>query len=182
MRILFLSLLSVISCLTTVYGQRYKTSTSKIHFFSSAPLEDIESTNTKSVGIFDENSQELVFVVPIKHFEFDKSLMKEHFNENYMETEKYPKANFKGKVEGFSIQEGKQSVSAVGDLTIHGVTKKVTIPGTLEKNGNKYTMHAKFDVKLADYKVEIPKIVFQNIAEVIAVTVDFEFDPYEAKK
>jgi len=159
-------------------GQKYITESGQISFFSSAPIEDIEAINQKVVSIFDSESGNLVFSVPIKDFEFDKSLMKEHFNEKYMETEKYPKSIFKGTVEGYTDQEGEQNVVAKGDLTIHGVTHQVEISGTIESSASNVVIKATFFVSVDDYDVEIPSLLFSNIAEVVEVTVDLKYKPY----
>lgn len=114
-------------------------------------------------------------MVPIKDFEFDKDLMKQHFNEKYLETEKFPKAQFGGKLVGYDKStSGVQSVTADGKLTIHGVTKQVSILGTIEiTSDSKVQMKAKFKVKLVDYKIKIPQVVWQNIAEEIEVSIEF---------
>ena len=159
-------------------GQKYITESGQISFFSYAPIEDIKASNQKVVSIFDTESGNLVFSIPIKDFEFDKSLMREHFNEKYMETEKYPKSTFKGTVEGYTDQEGEQNVVAKGDLTIHGVTHQIEISGTLESSGSNVVIKATFSVSVADYEVEIPSLLFSNIAEVVDVTVDLKYKPY----
>ncbi len=94
----------------------------------------------------------------------------------YMETEKYPRATFQGKLTGFDAAATQaQKVTAKGKLTIHGVTKDVEIPGTIEKQGEKYVAKSEFLVKLADYKVEIPQLLWQKIAEQVKVTVNFTY-------
>ncbi len=162
---------------------KYSTTSGKISFYSSAPLENIEGLNSKVSSILDTESGGIVFSMMIKDFVFDKSLMQEHFNENYMESEKYPKSTFKGKIANFSEvnfdQNGKYNVTIEGDLLIHNVTKSVKATGTLEIKDGKIFAKAKFPVKLNDYKVEIPKLVFQNIAETVDVTVDLIYIPYQ---
>jgi polyisoprenoid-binding protein YceI len=109
---------------------------------------------------------------------FAKSLMQEHFNEKYMESEKFPKATFQGKLTGFDLtKSGSQEVRAQGKLTIHGVTRDIDVPGTIEVAGKKITMKSKFMVKVADYDITIPQLLFQNIAEQVEVTVDFTYKP-----
>ena len=171
----------VMGCLLgwEVHGQKYITESGTISFFSSAPIEDIEALNSRITSIFDADNGNLVYSVPIKHFEFNKSLMKEHFNENYLESEKFPKSTFKGKLEGFQKQEGSQEIRAVGDLFIHGVIKRVEIPGTIEMGEGKVIMNAKFAIAVADYEVEIPSILFHNIAEVVEVTLNINYKLYE---
>ena len=154
-------------------AQKYTSEKSTVTFFSSATLEDIKADNTKASSVFDASNGNIAFVVPINEFQFKKSLMQEHFNEKYMETEKYPKSTFQGKIVGFDPNAATQNVKAQGKLTIHGVTKDVEIPGTIEKQGDKLVMKSVFIVKLADYKVDIPKLMWQNIAEQVEVTVNF---------
>jgi polyisoprenoid-binding protein YceI len=102
--------------------------------------------------------------------------MKEHFNEKYMHSEKYPKSTFTGKLEGFDGKAtGVQNVAAVGKLSIHGETKDINVPGTVEARGGKLLMKSKFIVKLEDYNIEIPTLLWQNIAEQVEVTLDFTF-------
>lgn len=159
------------------YAQKYKSVESKVRFFSEATLENIAADNTDGSSVFDESTGNIVFSIPIKSFEFQKSLMQEHFNENYMESEKYPKSIFKGKVIGFENKEGPQKVSAEGELTIHGVTKEVKVDGTMELKNNEITLTSVFIVKLADYDVKIPQVLWQNIAEEVEVTLNFIYQP-----
>ena len=109
--------------------------------------------------------------------------MQEHFNENYMESKKYPNASFRGKVnERVDYKtNGENKVSCTGNLTIHGVSKPVTLTGTLKVEDGKITIDSKFTVKLVDYKIDVPKIVFQNIAEDIQVTMNAVYSPYMKK-
>jgi polyisoprenoid-binding protein YceI len=161
--------------LTASFGQLLSAERSRIVFFSDALLEDITATNTKATALLDLSKGEVAFEVPIQNFQFAKELMKQHFNEKYMETERHPKATFGGKLEGFSASKsGVQAVIADGKLTIHGVTRAARIPGSIEVlDGKKAIIKAKFMVKLEDFKIEIPSIVFQNIAEEVEVTVEF---------
>ena len=100
--------------------------------------------------------------------------MREHFNEKYMETERYPKSTFQGKLTGFKAgATGEQKVKAIGKLTMHGVTKDIVIPGVAEIANGKVAMKSKFIVKLKDYNIEIPAIVWKNIAEEIELKIDF---------
>jgi polyisoprenoid-binding protein YceI len=104
--------------------------------------------------------------------------MQQHFNEKYAESEKYPKATFQGKIVGYKADAaGAQQVKAQGKLTIHGVTKDIDVPGTVEAQGNKLQMKSKFMIKVADYNITIPQLVFQNIAEEVEVTLEFTFKP-----
>ena len=96
-------------------GQKYSAEKSFVAFFSHAAIEDITADNTKSVSIFNSATGDIAFSIPIKEFEFAKSLMKEHFNEKYMDSEKYPKSTFQGKINGFDAKAtGVQNVKATG--------------------------------------------------------------------
>ena len=167
--LLFLGLGSVV---LSGQAQKYVTEQSFISFFSDAAIEDITADNKKAAGVFNSATGDIAYSIPIKEFQFEKSLMQEHFNEKYMETEKFPKSTFQGKVTGYDPSAtGPQQASAKGKLTIHGETKEI------EKQGDKLLMKTKFIVKLADYKITIPQLLWQNIAEQVEVTADFTFKP-----
>jgi polyisoprenoid-binding protein YceI len=177
MKQLLLPLILLIS-IGDLAAQKYTLEKSHITFFSNAAIEDIKADNNKASGIFNGDNNEIVFSIPINEFQFNKSLMQEHFNEKYMESDKYPKATFQGKLHDFD--KGKteaQPARASGKLTIHGVTNEVEIPGTIEKQNDKWVMKAKFMVKLVDYKITIPQLLWQNIAEQVEVSADFVFKP-----
>lgn len=158
------------------YGQKYSVERSTVQFFSEATIEDIKAENTRASGIFNVANDEVVFSIPIKYFEFEKALMKEHFNEKYLESHLFPKAIFQGKFLGVMKDVGgEQLVKASGKLTIHGVTKDVIIPGTVEVRGNLILARSTFNIHLADYHITIPSLLWQNIAEDVEVTVEFIF-------
>jgi hypothetical protein len=172
---LFLSLFCVMALEGT--AQKYVAENSVITFFSDALIEDITASNSKTASIFNKETNDLVFSVPIREFQFEKKLMREHFNEKYMESEKYPKATFSGKLINLDVAKpNEQQVKAKGKLTIHGVTKDVELDGTAQL-GDKIVLKSKFKVKLADYNVTIPQLMFQNIAEEVEVTVNFTYKP-----
>lgn len=158
-------------------GQKYKAESSRIHFFSDAPMEDIEAINTKSSSVFDLATGNIVFSVPMNQFQFDKSLMQQHFNENYLESDKYPKAIFLGKMNVTGLKEGENSVLVSGEMDLHGVKKEIEVLGTMTKRGDKIAANAKFTILLKDYNIKIPKAVFYNIAEEITITIDFNYVP-----
>lgn len=163
----------------TGYGQqRYFAEKSVVTFFSDGVIEDIAAENSKVTSIFDSVKGDIAFLMNIKDFQFDKKLMQIHFNEKYMESEKYPKSSFQGKISGFDpAAAGPQSVKASGKLSIHGVTKDVVLPGTVEMKGNQVIVKSRFVVKLEDYNVKVPQIVWQNIAQQVEVSVDFIYRP-----
>ena len=162
----------------SVCAQKFSTEKGNISFFSDAAIEDISAENTMVGSLFNSSTGELVYIVKIKDFVFPKALMREHFNEKYMETEKFPKALFTGKLKGYDVNaKGDQNVVATGKLTMHGVTKDISVPGTVAFESGKATMKAKFIVVLKDYDIKIPKLVWQNIAEQIEVKIDFVYKP-----
>jgi hypothetical protein len=147
-----------------------------VSFFSKASIEDIKGENTKAISIFNSETMDIVFSIPIKEFEFDKALMKEHFNEKYLESEKFPKATFAGKVSGFSKEtSGEQAATARGKMIIHGVSREIEVPGVITMEGGQLTVRAVFKIKLADYEVKIPRLLWKNIAEEVEVKIDFVY-------
>ncbi|WP_303310362.1 YceI family protein [Hymenobacter sp. BT730] len=178
LRLIFLALLLH----TAAFGQsRYMTHSGRISFYSAAPLEDIEAKSEKAGGIIDLGTGQLAFNVPMKSFVFPNGLMQEHFNENYVESDRYPKSTFVGKVLGLNTNAlqagGPQPVQAEGDLTIHGVTHRVRVPGTLELRSNGLQLNAKFNVAPADYNIVIPRLVRDHIAKSVGVTVNMLCPP-----
>ncbi len=171
----FFLLVMALSMANVTWSQKFSLEKSRVKFFSSAPLEDISAENTKASSIFNEATGELVFSIPIQDFQFSKSLMKEHFNEKYMESEKFPKSTFQGKISDFKLDGGLQTVTASGKLTIHGVAREVQIPGTIEKTNGTIAMKAKFILKLEDYNINRPQLLWKNIAEEVEVTVEFNY-------
>ena len=178
MKIVYLALLLLAAGVLPAAAQNYTTEKSFISFYSHAPIEDIKAENVKAVSLFNSLTGDIAFSVPIKEYQFKKTLMQEHFNEKYMESEKYPKSTFQGKITGFNPQtKGIQQVSTLGRLTIHGVTKEVNVKGTIEKLADKLNMKSTFIVKLEDYNIEVPSLLRNNIAEQVEVTIDFVFKP-----
>lgn len=152
-----------------------------IWFYSHTPIEDIEAHNHQVVAVLDPSNGELVFTLLIKSFEFKKELMQEHFNENYMESDDFPKAGFKGVIKNFDginlKVDGKHEVEVTGDLTIHGVTKTVALSGNLEITDGIVQSKSDFIVKPSDYNISIPDLVEEQIAKEIEVHVDVVFKP-----
>lgn len=153
---------------------RYKIVEPSVNFFAGTPLEDIDGTSDKLVGVLDVEKNEFAFRIAMNSFQFPRALMQEHYNENYLETDKFPNADFKGSIEGEVNWEenGTYSVQAVGDFIIHGVTKKYDIPATIVIDGDKKTLSATFEILLEDHDIKRPKIVMLKIADSANVTVN----------
>ncbi|TSD63443.1 YceI family protein [Inquilinus sp. KBS0705] len=153
-----------------------------ITLYSKAPIEDIDARTDRGTSVFNATTGELAFSVPIRSFKFDKALMQEHFNENYLESDKYPQAVFKGKITGTTdlSKDGSYSISVTGVLDVHGVKQTRTIPGKITVTGGTVSMAAEFMVACKDHNIEIPTLVFHNIAESIRIQVSANYSPYKA--
>ncbi|RVU02700.1 YceI family protein [Mucilaginibacter limnophilus] len=151
----------------------------RITLYSSAPLEDIEAESNAGKSVFNPATGELAFNVAIRSFKFPKSLMQEHFNENYMESDKYPQASFRGKInEKIDVNaNGSFPVTVSGVLDVHGVKQNRTVKGTVNVNNGSVSMSSEFMVRCADHNIEIPKLVFKKIAETIKMTVSATYSP-----
>jgi len=182
-RILFAGIILALSLpgMNTVAQNKYQAFKGFISFFSSAPLEDIYAENEKVKSLIDFSSNDVAFVVTISGFEFRKTLMQEHFNEKYMESHKFPRAVFSGKlISSANLQNsGVHQVMVKGDIEIHGVKKTIEIPGTINNKGDSLTAESEFYLKPADFDIKIPKLLIKNIAEKVLVKVKLE---YKAKK
>jgi polyisoprenoid-binding protein YceI len=156
-----------------------------IGFYSHTPIEDIKADNNQVAGVIDASTGEMVFQVLIKSFHFEKALMEEHFNENYMESEKFPKSVFKGKITNLSsvdfTKPGKYDVTVEGDLNMHDVTNRVTVKGTIEVVAGGVNASSKFNIIPEDYKINIPGVVRNNIAKNLEVTVTMKYTLVEGK-
>jgi polyisoprenoid-binding protein YceI len=154
-----------------------------IGFYSHTPLEDIKADNNQVAGVLDISTGDMVFLVLIKSFHFERALMEEHFNENYMESEKFPKATFKGKITNLSSvnfsKDGSYDVAVDGDLTIRDTTNKINTKGTIEVVSGGINATSKFNIPPEDYKINIPGVVRDKIAKNLEVTVAIKFTPVE---
>tara|TARA_B100001996_G_scaffold372261_1_gene348450 strand:- start:640 stop:1173 length:534 start_codon:yes stop_codon:yes gene_type:complete len=152
----------------------YFTRSGNVSFFSAALLEDIDAKNSQVTCVLDNNSGKVAFKIPIHGFTFKNALMQEHFNENYLESDKYPTAEFKGEILGWETLEILSEPSEVklkGAMTIHGVTIPIVEKGEIFIQNDEYVGVSTFKITLSDYKIIIPKIVRDNIAKIVDVTV-----------
>ena len=159
-------------------AQKYSTEKGNATFFSSAPIEDIEAKSKKMVCKFNTDDNKVAFGVSIRSFMFENEKMREHFNENYMESGKYKIAKFFGSIQDtidYTV-DGTYDVTVKGKLTIHGVTQARTIKGKVIVKDGKIQFKSTFNVKVGDHKIEIPKLMFQKIAETVKVTIDCTLD------
>jgi hypothetical protein len=172
--------LTVFFILSSFYlqAQRYITKNGSIYFLSDAPLMKIEGINNKVNSALDIKSEMFVFKVLMKSFVFENALLEEHFNENYAESDKYPVSTFKGKINNIKDinfnKQGNYNVKVEGDLTIHGVTHNIQTDGIFTVYNKGIKGKSEFKIKLADYNIEIPKIVTGKIAEEILIKVNID--------
>lgn len=161
------------------HAQLFQAQNGEISFFSKTPLENIDAISKNVNSIINATTNEIAVQVRVTTFVFPNKLMQEHFNENYLESEKFPMASFKGKIkEDVDLKKaGTYPVSASGVATIHGVTKPIELKGTIVSDGTNLTLTSQFSVRLQDYQIDIPKIVFAKIAEVIDVQSKIHFTP-----
>lgn len=182
MKSIFILSLSLISSLGVTAQERFLTRTGHIKFFSEAPLENIEAHNRQVTAILDASEGSLAFKVIMKSFEFEKAAMQEHFNKQYLHTDKFPDARFEGKITDTSAldlkKDGIYKVSVEGKLTIHGVTRDVKETGTMEVRGDNLITRAKFFIKLADYDIKVPSDFVRKISQNIEITVNCTLTPY----
>jgi hypothetical protein len=158
------------------FSQLYMTRNGFIGFYSKTSLEDIVAENNQVYAVVDPVKKNMAFTLLMKGFIFKKELMQTHFNENYVESDKYPKANFTGTFTGdlSPDKNGTYPVRVKGNLTIHNITKAVEEPGRFEVADGKLTGYADFTLKPEDFEIKIPSIVRDKISELITVKVKIE--------
>ncbi|MDQ3278241.1 MAG: YceI family protein [Bacteroidota bacterium] len=168
--------------LTGVQAQgRFFTKTGRITFYSHAPMEDIEAVNKTASAVLDAKTGQLQFAVLMKGFEFKKALMQEHFNENYVESHKYPKAEFRGSIvnnnEVNYTKEGSYPVKVKGQLSLHGVTRQMEVPATIQVQGGRVDGTATFTLGVSDFRITIPSLMKEKISNNVKVTVQVKLEP-----
>lgn len=172
-KLLLLTLL--LMCNTVIAQTKLFTKTGTISFTSKTAMENIEAVNNKVLSVWDTNTGNIEFSLLIKGFEFDRALMQEHFNENYLESDKFPKAIFKGVVENskgilFSASNI-YKVNVNGTLTLHGVTKQITVPASITIKNGEAAAVANFSVVPQDYNIYIPRLVEDKINKKIDILI-----------
>ncbi|MEO8112363.1 MAG: YceI family protein [Ginsengibacter sp.] len=177
-----ISLLSLILfiCISQSFAQTYFTKNGRISFFSKTSLENISADNNQVISVFNTATGSLAFSLLNSAFHFPKAKMEDDFNENYMESGKYPKSTFKGIVTDVGtinlLKDGSYNVNVQGDLTIHGITKNISTPGTIVIKDGKISAIASFKVLLKDYSIKVPTIVTNKIAESIEITISCNYE------
>lgn len=150
-----------------------------ITFFSYTPVENIQATSTAVQSVLDSNTGEILVQVLMRTFEFKKSLMYEHFNESYIESDLYPEAVLQGKIIDFDPNANVQTKIVKGDFTLRGITKPLEVKVTITKDGNSYKIDGQLEVKIKDHDIRVPRVLSANIAKKIQVSFNFNYEPYE---
>lgn len=173
-KILITIVASVFIALAVSAQDRYYTRNGHVDFFSHSPLEDIKADNEQVAVFLDVTNGSISAAMLMKSFVFEKALMQQHFNENYVESDDFPRSEFEGKIEGFKALDfktsGSKKVTATGKITLHGVTHDISINGTMGMKSGKYQVDAKFTLRPSDFDIKIPSSKKNNIAEEIEVT------------
>lgn len=173
--------LATIAISASMSAQIYMAKTCEVSFFSASPLENIEAIAKAPKTFVNTGTMDVQIQIANTAFVFEKPLMQEHFNENYMESEKYPNTTFKGKINEKVdwTKEGEQKVTVTGKMSMHGVDKDITIPGVVNVKGGEMTISSKFKVHVADYNIKVPSLYVQNIAEDVDVKLNAVMVPFK---
>jgi polyisoprenoid-binding protein YceI len=176
MKKIVLSLFSL-ALLTNLSAQKFFSKDAKVYFSATSSMEKIEATNTKGTLVLDATSNKLEAAILVKGFHFEKALMEEHFNENYLESGKFSKATFAGEITDMKTvnmaKDGDYKVTVKGKMTMHGVTKDLTTTATISvKGGAIVNSKTSFKVLMADYGVAIPGAVKDKIAKEAQIDVE----------
>ena len=176
-------LIALLLSVMLVNAQKYITKNGHIQFYSETPIETIEANNRQVNSALDISTGDFVFKVLMKSFEFEKALMQEHFNENYVESDKFPNASFKGKIINLGdinfTSPGEYEAQVQGVMTIHGVAVEISEAGIFIVGKGQVKGSSKFIIKPEDYDIKIPNTVVNNIAEEIEVTVEVILEEYK---
>lgn len=178
-----LILLAICTATATISAQNFFTRDGKVKFdaTSATSPEKIEALSKTGSCVVDAATGKMQWAVLVKGFQFEKALMEEHFNENYLESSKYPKATFSGQITNLNevmlTKDGTYNAAVTGKMTVHGVTKDITTYGVITVAGGNIKLNAGFSIPLADYKIDIPSVVSDKIAKEVKILIDATLAP-----
>ncbi len=177
MKKLLLSFTAILAFASISKAQIYLGKEGFVKFFSETVVKDVEAINKAAKPIMDTKAGTIAFKLSNRSFKFDNATMEEHFNDQYMESEKYPMTTFSGKIQETIdyTKDGVNKVNVKGTMDMHGVKKEITIPGTITIKGGQIIIDAKFKVSCTDYKIKVPA----NIAETLDVTVQCTLEAFK---
>jgi hypothetical protein len=177
----------IISCCFILIGaslmaqDKFFTKSGSIQFVSKGAVETIQANHRSVTCVLDSKTGAMQYAVLMKGFEFKKALMQEHFNENYVESDKYPKAEFRGQITNNSeiayTKDGVYNAHVKGKLTLHGQTKDVEADGKITVKGGKLLLNSEFPLLMSDYNIAIPKLVKENMSNTVTVLVNCTLEP-----
>lgn len=172
----YIPILALLICSTVLSQNKYITKTGSINFEASVPsFEEVKAENNSVTAILNTENGDIAALALVKGFRFKNALMEEHFNENYAESDTFPKARFKGKIEGFDFEKLETTYNLTGELSFHGKTKTLdNISISVSILGDKILLQGSFLTKASDFDIDIPKIVRNKITDDISVTFQFE--------
>lgn len=174
-----LIVLALFAIVIQIDAQKYFTKSATIKFSSDAPMEKIEAINSKATSVIDLETGKMEWAVLIKAFKFEKALMEEHFNENYMESSQFPKSKFKGQITNLSEinfnKSGTYMAKLTGQLDIHGVQKSIICDAAFVVSEEGLSGSSSLEVMLSDYDISIPKLVKDNIAKTVQISIEADF-------
>jgi hypothetical protein len=181
MKRLKLTMVLMLLCIAVIAQDKFFTKNAEVSFHSSTPMEDVDATTNQATTFLDRQTGEIVMAILVNSFHFKRALMEEHFNENYMESTKFPKANFSGKITSpIDWNSSKEvEVDVQGKLTLHGITKDISAKAKLIPGKDKITGTSKFSVKPEDFGIEIPSAVRDKIAKEMEVSLMADYEPYK---
>ena len=159
---------------------KFFTKTGYVSFYSHSIVEDIKADNNQCLSIIDTKTGKIAIKILMRSFMFKKALMQEHFNENYIESYKYPKAIFSGVIQNFKeLNSEVNETEVIGVLKIHGKEKKIATRLKVVSKENKIILSGSFNVEVADFDIKIPSIVSRNIAKTIKISFELNHKPYK---
>lgn len=160
---------------------KYLTHSGTVRFYSHTAIEDITAENNSVSSVIDAATGELVIIIRMTEFKFKKKLMQEHFNENYVESETFAKATFKGRIVNNAdvdySSKGVYRVEVEGEFNLHGVSNMLSTEGTLEVNEKGILARTKFLLNPEDFDIKIPGVIRKNISEHLEITAELSHRP-----
>jgi len=164
-------MLATILTMNVVFAQTYKTRNGSLSFNPNKDQshKDYAAESKEATAVLNADASTVALLVPMKTFHFNNALLEEHFNENYLHSDKYPNATYKGKLVGFTkdmlTKDGTYNLTSEGEIELHGVKKAFKSPVKLVVSGKTATFYCNFTIKAEDYKIDIPAIVKPKLAD-----------------
>ena len=185
MKKISLTIIAFVTVCSVMEAQdKYYTKTGKIFFeCTKSPIEKIEATNKSGTCVLDVKTGRLQFGVLMKGFEFQRALMQEHFNENYVESSKFPKSDFKGEISNNNeinyTKDGEYIAKVKGKLQLHGKTHDIDAIGKIIIKQGRVTANARFAILLSDYNIRIPSLVSDKLSNSVNIIIDCNLEPFK---